>query len=108
MRIAGTVKFFNVAKGFGFITPDNGLKDVFVHASSLEAVGTGRSARGQGHLHRGRRQKRSRQAGGANSKGLTGRPHQSIATYHVRARMLIPFEMVDDNVFRNQQGDARH
>jgi CspA family cold shock protein len=39
MRITGTVKFFNTAKGFGFIQPENGDKDVFVHATALERAG---------------------------------------------------------------------
>jgi cold shock protein len=39
MRISGTLKFYNAAKGFGFITPDDGSKDVFVHASALERSG---------------------------------------------------------------------
>jgi CspA family cold shock protein len=37
--VTGTVKFYNDQKGFGFIQPDNGDKDVFVHATALERAG---------------------------------------------------------------------
>lgn len=43
----GTVKFFNTAKGFGFIHPDDGSKDVFVHASAVERAGLGTISEGQ-------------------------------------------------------------
>jgi len=35
----GTVKWFNEQKGFGFIQPDNGSKDIFVHISAVERAG---------------------------------------------------------------------
>jgi CspA family cold shock protein len=39
MRISGIVKFFNGAKGFGFIAPEDGSKDVFIRVTALEAAG---------------------------------------------------------------------
>jgi len=43
----GTVKFYNDQKGFGFIQPDGGGKDVFVHATALERAGLRSLSEGQ-------------------------------------------------------------
>jgi cold shock protein len=43
----GTVKFFNTQRGFGFIAPDDGSKDVFVHISAVERAGLGTLRDGQ-------------------------------------------------------------
>jgi CspA family cold shock protein len=43
----GTVKFFNATKGFGFIQPDNGGTDVFVHVSAVERAGMRTIVEGQ-------------------------------------------------------------
>ena len=43
----GTVKWFNATKGFGFIAPANGNKDVFVHVSAMERAGIRQLADGQ-------------------------------------------------------------
>ena len=43
----GTVKWFNAQKGYGFIQPDDGSKDVFVHISAVEQAGIGHLQEGQ-------------------------------------------------------------
>lgn len=47
MPTTGTVKFFNNEKGFGFIRPDDGSRDVFVHVSAVTSSGLGPLTEGQ-------------------------------------------------------------
>jgi CspA family cold shock protein len=56
----GTVKWFNVQKGYGFIQPDDGSKDVFVHVSAVERSGMGNLSDGQKVSYEATRDQRGR------------------------------------------------
>jgi CspA family cold shock protein len=47
MAMAGTVKFFNAERGYGFIKPDDGGRDVFVHVTAVERAGLKSLSEGQ-------------------------------------------------------------
>ena len=55
----GTVKWFNSVKGYGFIQPDDGGQDVFVHISAVERAGLGQLNEGQKLSYEVERDKRS-------------------------------------------------
>ncbi len=66
----GTVKWFNAAKGFGFIQPEDGSKDVFVHISAVERSGIGNLHEGQRVSFEAQRDTRTGKVAAANLKNV--------------------------------------
>ena len=66
----GTVKWFNATKGYGFIQPDDGSKDVFVHASAVERAGLDALREGQKLSFEVQNDPRTRKTSAANLKAL--------------------------------------
>jgi cold shock protein len=67
----GTVKWFNMAKGFGFIAPDGGGQDVFVHVSAVERSGLNGLREGQAVSFDGKRSAEEQAVGGEHQAGLS-------------------------------------
>ena len=63
---SGTVKWFNTQKGYGFIQPDDGSKDVFVHISAVERAGMSNLNEGQKVSYELERDQRSGKTSAAN------------------------------------------
>jgi CspA family cold shock protein len=66
----GTVKWFNSAKGFGFIQPDDGGPDVFVHISAVERAGLNNLAEGQKLEYEVQRDPKRNKSSAENLKAL--------------------------------------
>ena len=66
----GTVKWFNTQKGYGFIQPENGDKDVFVHISAVERAGLGNLIEGQKLSYELQRDQRSGKMSATNLKAV--------------------------------------
>ena len=64
----GTVKWFNATKGYGFIEPEDGSKDVFVHISAVERSGIGNLSEGQRVSFEAQRDSRTGKVAAANLK----------------------------------------
>jgi CspA family cold shock protein len=65
----GTVKWFNAQKGYGFIQPDDGSKDVFVHISAVERAGMSTLNEGQKVSYELERDQRSGKTSAVNLRG---------------------------------------
>ena len=68
----GTVKWFNVRKGYGFIAPDEGGKDVFVHISAVERAGMNELREGQKVSFEEQTDERSGKKSAGNLKSIGG------------------------------------
>jgi CspA family cold shock protein len=66
----GTVKWFNATKGFGFIQPDGGGQDVFVHATAVERAGLGSLSENQKVSYEVERDQRSGKSSAGQLKAL--------------------------------------
>ena len=66
----GTVKWFNAQKGYGFIQPENGDKDVFVHISAVERSGLGSLREGQKLSYELQRDQRSGEMSATNLQAV--------------------------------------
>ena len=91
----GTVKFFNAAKGFGFITPDSGGKDIFVSAASASSAGIGTLKPGQRVSFEVKPDTRGPMAVGLTA--LAEPPRQLPTQQEEKLQLVFYFDPADDN-----------